>query len=137
LLYCNYHNLPMRQHKRPLSLLIIGIISLLTLAALVYYFPPNNNLTFPDTLVTIPFSLAKFIQIPPTIIFFVLLAIFLFSIGSFSFKSKAHGILIAGMVVIYLLFRLNHLTHPFFLILLLALFFTLEMLVSSKNNHKL
>ena len=126
----------MRSRKRPLALLFIGIFSLLTLACLLYFFSPFANLTLPDTIAGVPFSINKFVQIPPLLVFFLLVSIFLFSISSYIFKSKTHGVLIAGFVDIYLLFRLNHLTHPFFLFLLLALFFTLEMLVSSKNKHK-
>src|SRR6266568_3929289 len=113
----------MRSRRRPLSLLIIGVISLLTLASLIYFFPPNSSLT-----------LDKFTQISPLILFFVLVTIVLFSIGSYLLNSKKKGILIAGFVIIFLLFRLTHLTHPFFLILLLALFFSLEMFVSSRGN---
>ena len=126
----------MRHQKRPLSLLIIGIISLVTLAYLIYFFPPNSNLTFPKIITTLPISLENYLQIPPLILFFLLTAIFFFSIGSYIFKSKAHGILIAGLVIVYLLFRLYHLTHPFFLILLLALFLVLELFVSSRGNSK-
>lgn len=123
----------MRHRRRPLSLLFIGIICLILLACLIYYFAPNTNLSFPENYVSIPFSLNRLIQIPPLSVFFILVAISFFSLGTYSFKSKAHGILIAGLFVTYLLFRLNNLTNPFFLILLLALFFTLEMLVSSRR----
>src|SRR5271170_3745249 len=102
----------MRSRRRPLSLLIIGIISLLTLALLIYFFSPNANLIFPQTMVKFPLSLDKYAQVPPIILFFILIAIFFFSLGSYIFKSKAHGVLIAGLVVTYLLFRLNNLTHP-------------------------
>lgn len=125
----------MRHRKRPLSLLFISIISCITLCCMIYFFSPNTNLTFPQTGVTIP-SLDKYIQIPPLFLFFTLITIFLYSTGTFLLKSKAHGILIAGLVVTFLLFRLSHLTHPFFLILLLALFFSLEMFVSSRGNTK-
>jgi hypothetical protein len=126
----------MRHQKRPISLLIIGIVSLLTLGSLIYFFPPNTNLSFPQTLTNFPLSLDKYVQIPPVILFFILTAIFFFSMGTYSMKSKAHGVLIAGLVVTYFIFRLTHLTHPFFLILLLALFFSLEMFVSSRGNAK-
>jgi len=126
----------MRHHQRPLVLLITAIISFLALCCFVYFVSPTKEITLPGSLTDLPFSFDRFLHIPPISIFFVLIALFLFSAGSYLLKSKAHGILIAGFVVIYLLFRLNHLTHPFFLILLLALFFVLELLVSSKNNAK-
>jgi len=126
----------MRHHKRPLPLLIIGIISLGTLAALIYFFSPNTTLTFQQTLTNFPLIFDKYLQIPPIYLFFILIGIFLFSMGTYIFRSKAHGILIAALVITYLLFRLNRLTHPFFLILLLALFFVLELFVSSRGNSK-
>lgn len=124
----------MRHRKRPLSLLFIGIICFVLLGCLIYFFSPNANLALSQNYVSIPFSLDKYIQIPPLFIFFVLVAISFFSLGTYIFKSRAHGFLIAGLIVTYFIFRLNNLTNPFFLILLLALFFTLEMLVSSRNN---
>ncbi len=126
----------MRHRTRPYSLLLISLVSLFTLASLIYFFAPNASLTFPQSVQNLPFSLDNYLQFPPILLFFVLIAIFFFSMGTFIFKSKAHGILIAGLVVTYLLFRLFHLTHPFFLILLLALFFTLELFVSSRGNAK-
>jgi len=127
----------MRHYKRTLVLLFIGIISLIALACLIYFLPPTMTFSSAPIFPNLPFSFEKFIQMPPLIIFFLLVAIFFFSIGTYIFKSKTHGLLIAGTVITYLLFRINHLTNPFFLILLLALFFTLEMLVSNSGNSKL
>ena len=124
----------MRHRKRPLSLLIIGILSFITLASFVYFFSPDTIITFPGMVAYLPLSLVQYIRIPPFSIFFLLLAIFLFSIGSYLFKNKIHGILIAVFVVTYLIFRLNHLTNLFFLFLLLALFVTLELFVSNKRE---
>ncbi len=123
----------MRHQKRPLLLLIIGIFSLLALAGLIYFFPPDTAFTLSQILPNLSFPLEKFIQVSIIILFFLLLAIFLFSLCSYAFKSKAHGVLIASFFVIYFLFRLNHLTNPFFLILLIALFVTLELFVSNKK----
>jgi hypothetical protein len=126
----------MRYRKRPLPLLIIGILSLTALFYLIYFFSPDINITFPAVALVLPGSISKYINIPPVDVFFILLTIFLFSLGSYVFKSIKHGILIAGFAVTYLIFRLNHLTNPFFLVLLLALFFVLELFVSSRNGTK-
>lgn len=126
----------MRSRKRPLILLLIGIISFVALACLIYFFPPNITISISAVLSNLPPILTQFIKIPTLLLFFLVLTIFLFSLGTYIFKSKTHGVLIAGLVIIYLIFRLNQLTHPFFLIMLLALFFTLEMLVSSRGNSK-
>src|SRR5476651_2004601 len=128
--------IPMRQKKTHLLLPSLAIISLLALASLIYFLPPNLILSLPQNMTDLSFGLNKYIEISPFIIFFILVTLFLFSAGTYLFKKKAHGILITGLVVIYLIFRLSHLTHPFFLIILLALFFTLEMFVSSRGNLK-
>jgi hypothetical protein len=120
-----------RTRTRPLSLLIVGTISLVTLASLIYFFPPNTNLMLPQMPETS--SLNKYLLLPPVILFFILTAITFFCLGSYIVKSKAHGILLTGFVITYLLFRLNHLNHPFFLIVLLALFLVLELFVSSRK----
>jgi len=126
----------MRHRQRPLVLLITAIVSFIALCCFVYFIAPDTNISLQGELTGLPFSLDRFLSVPPLSIFFVLLAIFLFSAGSYILKSKMHGVLISSFVGIYLLFRLNHLTHPFFLILLLALFFVLELFISSKNNSK-
>jgi hypothetical protein len=124
----------MRTRRRSLSLLIIGILSFLVLIGLLYFFSPTATITISDILSNVPAILNTYVKIPTMALFFVLLAVFLFSIISFIFKSKIHGVLAAAFVTIYLLFRLNHLTHPFFLILLLALFVTLELFASNRKD---
>ena len=125
----------MRQHKRrPLLLLFIGIISCIGLCALIYFSTPTAIFTFTRLSAQLPISVNKFMIIPSMPLFFVLLWLFLFGTGAFIFKSKIHGILIATFVIIYLIFRLNRLTNLFFLLLLLALFVTLELFISNKNK---
>lgn len=124
----------MRTRKRPLLLLFVGILSFIGLGSLIYFVSPDVTLSVPQTWANLPTVFVSFVHIPILIAFFSLLALFLFSVTTYIFKSKKHGILLAIFVTTYLLFRLNHLTHPFFLILLLALFFTLEMLLSGKET---
>lgn len=109
------------RRRRPLLYLIFGLLFLLLFCGLVYYYPPTAELTF------IGYS------IPLIPLFIVILSGSLFCLGTFAFKNKAHGVLIASFVVIYLLFRLNNLTHPFFFILLFALFLSLELFVSYRK----
>ncbi len=109
------------KRKRSILFLVIGLISLFSLGFLVYAIDPN----FQINILTL--------SIPMLPIFMILLFATLFFLGSFAFKSKTHGVLIGVFVIIYLLFRLNHLTHPFFLILLFALFLTLELFVSYRR----
>jgi hypothetical protein len=51
-------------------------------------------------------------------------------------KSKKHGLFLGFFVVLYLIFRLNNLTHPLFLILLIALFLVVEFLFAQHNNKE-
>lgn len=124
----------MRYHKRPLPLLFIGIASFIVLACLIYFFSPSVSFGAAQILPTISFPLEKFFQIPILVIFFIVLALFIFSLCSYGFNSKIHGGLITGFVIIYLIFRLTHLTNLFFLILLLALFITLELFFSNRRE---
>ncbi|MBA3723552.1 MAG: hypothetical protein H0W89_01510 [Candidatus Levybacteria bacterium] len=111
----------MRGFKKKLLFLLLSIVSGLLLGGLVYFYPPDAVFSF------------SFIQISYLSIFFFLLALWLFATGTFVFKSKFHGLFITLFVVIYLIFRLNNLTHPFFLILLSALFLTLELFISHRK----
>ena len=72
--------------------------------------------------------------IPTYSVLLLFLFFFLFFTGTFIFKTKRHGILLGFFAVTYLLFRINNLTHPFFFILLLALFFMIELLISYKKD---
>jgi len=125
----------MKRNRRPLLLLLTAIVSLCLFAIFVLLFSPNMML-LPLSLVSgvLPFHTNGLLQIPSLLIFFLLLGVFLFSFGSYLFKSKKHGVLIAGFVLIYLLFRLKGLTHPLFLFLLAALFLTLELMVANRRD---
>ena len=112
----------MNRSKRHPLLLVISLVSLTALALLVNLFPPNWS------LVVGHWSLATLS------LFFPLFFLFIFSSIAYLFKSKVHGNLIASFTIIYLIFRLNNLTHPFFLVLLLLLLVTLELLVSYKSK---
>jgi len=99
-----------------LSIIFTGLFIIV-----VMYFSPKSNITLMNV---------RFSSLIPFLFF---LFCMLFSWITLITKSKAHGILIACFFVIYLLFRLNRLTDPFFLILLLALFVTLELFISNKR----
>lgn len=112
----------MRRKKRTWKFLIISILSFLTLIALITSFSPYQSLSL------------KFASISIVNIFYIVLALFLFSLSTFILKSKKHGILISIFVVTYFIFRASNLTHPFFFLLLMALFLTLELLFTSKRE---
>lgn len=102
--------------------LFLSCIFLASFILLIFYFSP----TWYFPLLTI--------RITGIIFFFILLFLTLFSLVAFIFKSKIHGVLVGTFVIIYLIFRLNHLTSPFFVIMLLALFVTLELFASNKRD---
>ncbi|GIW61345.1 MAG: hypothetical protein KatS3mg089_0197 [Patescibacteria group bacterium] len=113
----------MRRKRRTWKFLILSILSFIALLIIITTLSPYQN-----------FSI-KFASIPVVIIFYMLLALFIFSFFAFLLKSRKHGILLSIFTVIYFVFRANNLTHPFFFLLLLALFLTLELLFTSKREQ--
>jgi len=105
----------MHKRKRKLWLLLLAILSLVGFIYLLLSFSPSFNLQ------VLSFNL------PVIYLFFAALFLFLFSFFAFILASKRRGLFIGLFVVIYLLLRMNHLTHPFFLIMLLVLFGCLEL----------
>jgi hypothetical protein len=104
------------------------IIFLISTISLIFYFPPTFQL--------------QLHQFRISIITFFLLSLFLLVYFTWVFilKSRKHGLFLALFVVTYLVFRLNNLTEPLFLFLLIALYLTLEFLLSDftrKRREKL
>lgn len=111
----------MQRRGRPYLLLFLGALSLTSLVFLLLNFSPESQ------------PMVYSVQIPLIPMFLILVFTTLYFLGAFTFKSKAHGFLIASFALVYLVFRLNNLTHPFFFILLFALFLTLELFVSYRK----
>lgn len=109
------------KRKRSWKLLVLALFSGSLFVLFLYFVPPERVYSF---------STLQFSVIP---LFYVLLFTFLFAAVSFAFKSKIHGILAALLTVTYLVFRQNSLTHPFFALLLLALFLVLELLFTYRK----
>jgi hypothetical protein len=107
--------------KRSWKLLLLSIVSGIGAALLIYFVSPTSNYTI------------AWLQLTAVPLFFCLLFLFVYSLISYLFKSKVHGVLTALISVTYLLFRENSLTHPFFGLLLLALFFVLELLFTYRK----
>lgn len=110
-----------RTRKRSWKLLFVSMLAFVGLVYLIWGVDPEQ------TVLVLSYPLSIF----P--LFFISLFLFLFGITSFLFKSKVHGILIAMIIVAYLLFRQNDLTHPFFAILLLALLLVLELMFTYRK----
>lgn len=113
----------MRRKKRQFFFLVLTILSLIATLLVIFFLSPNHNLALG------PLTLS------PLIIFFIPLGIFFFSLPTFVLKSPKHGILLSLFVISYLIFRLTGLTHPIFLVLLIGLFLTLELLFSNRQPN--
>lgn len=106
-----------KQPKKSISLLLLSILSFLALCYVLFAFPPGGS-----------FSIL-FLHISYLLVFFVLFFISLYGLVAFFLKNALQGVTIAGFVVCFLLFRLFHLNSPFFVILLVVLFFCIEGIV--------
>ncbi len=111
-------------HRRNLSLkyLIYNLFFFSTTTGLIIYFPPTYQISI------------MHIKLPVMIPFFIVFFLLLYCLGILFLRRKKHGLIIASFVVSYLLFRLNNLTHPLFLFLLLALFLVAEFLFTQHDN---
>lgn len=113
--------------KKNILLLITSILLLICLTFLIFTFPPTYQF---------PISIANLHEnVSILYLFFILLCSFLFCFITFLFKSIVHGILIAIFITLYLIFRLNGLTDPFFLILLAAICLTLELAFAQSKRR--
>jgi len=112
----------MRRKKRSAKYLILSLIFLAISIYIILFFPPTHQ-----------FQIFNF-KFPISDIFLLIFFVFSFSISNFFLKNRAQGLLIGFFVLSFLIFRLNNLTHPFFLILLIALFLTLELLLISRKQ---
>ena len=121
----------MRRKKRSLKFLALSLLSFIFLLYIIVYTPPS----FKFTIFPAERNLASQdnFQIPILIPFFTLLFIFVYSIIAFMFKSSIHGVLAGLFVVLYLVLRMKDLTHPFFLVLLFAIFLTLDIFFSKRS----
>lgn len=115
----------MNRRKRPFLLLVLSLLSLAGLLYLIITFPPSAQFSLPLE------ALAKWgitnYKLPITLVFFLLLFTFLLSLISYLLRSPRRAALIGILIITYLIFRMLHLNSPYFLLLLIALFITLEL----------
>ena len=118
-------------HKRNLSLKLLPrrrrsilfiLLFFVSTCFLIFYFPPNYQMSIQQYSFSILY------------LFFASLFLFLFFTGVFVLRSKKHGFFIGLFAVSYLLLRMNNLTHPLFLFLLLALFLVTEFLFARPKD---
>ena len=109
-------------NRRISPLFPISLVTIVLLIVFVISVPPTWSLTIP------------FLSIPA--IFFLLFLAFLlcFALGTLAFTSRFHGFLLASCVVGLLILRMNGFKHPMYVVLIVALFITLEFFFSSSNK---
>jgi hypothetical protein len=111
-------------NRRISPLFPISFITLLLLLLLLIFVPPSAQVTLPFVALT-------------AVVFFLLLVFLLcFAIGTLAFTSRFHGFLLASCVLAALLLRLSGLKHPLFIVLVIALFITLEFFFSQSTSKK-
>ena len=111
----------MRQRKKLWHLPIISIVSFLALIYVVFGFAPDDYILLNNF---------QFTVLPVGVL---LLFVFLWSLVRFIFADKIQGLLVALLPTIYLILRLNKLTQPFFLVMLVLIFVGLELLIYRKK----
>lgn len=110
------------RNKRPVALLLLSILTLCVILFVFFFIPP----TYVVELIGIRINILFF--------FLPLLFIFTYSLLSYLFQKKTHGILAGIFLVAYILLRLGGFTHPLFLLILLALLLILELLFSQRQT---
>jgi len=112
-----------RFSRKDVGYLVLGILSLVLCISIIVIISPSTVVNIGS------------LRIP--IVTLVLLAIFIFffSFATFFLHNKKHGLLLGTFILVFLLFRIFDFVHPLFLFLLIALFLSLELLLSS-GQHK-
>src|SRR3989338_2846343 len=111
----------MRRKKRPLLLFILGLLFLVGLISLIFFFDP----TYQFRIYNLEFRI--------TILFFIFLFLAVSSLFSYLFKNIRRGVFIGLFTASYLIFRLNNLNQIFFLTVLLAIFITFELIFTRQK----
>lgn len=121
----------MRRRKRPILLLILGFLLFGSLAYIIINFDPMSKFSiFPAKQDLAPRDNFQFPILP---IFFIVVFLSTFSLSAFLLNNSRRGLFMALFIVANLLLRLFNITHPFFPILLIALFFVLDLLFSNRK----
>lgn len=98
-----------KKHARKI-LLLTTLISLAGVAWIIFTLPPATS--YDLGMLSLSILLA----------FFPLLFIFIFGLITLIFKRPVFGILVGILFIVLMIFRLNGLTHPFFILLILGIF---------------
>ena len=115
----------MNRRKKPFWLLVISLLSLGGLIYLVFFNPPSYQLPLPLEALA-RWEITNY-KLPITVVFFLLLFTFLLSLITYLSRNARRGATIGLLIIVYLIFRMLHLNSPYFLLLLIALFISLEL----------
>lgn len=115
----------MNRRKRPFWLLVISLLSFAGLLYLIFFLPPSKQFSLPLGAKAL-WGIPNF-QFPILIIFFSLLFFCLLFLTTYLFRNTRRGTTIGVLIVVYLIFRMLHLNSLYFLLLLIALFISLEL----------
>ena len=111
----------MKRSGRRISFIILSVLFFLSLIYFVIFLPPNFQ-----------FNL-KGVNISVLLPFFASLFLTLYFLFAFIFNKNKQGLLFGLLAVSYLFLRLNGFTHLLFLILLLILFISFELLIYKRK----
>ena len=112
---------PIARKRHNYLYLLFAILLAIITAYLFVNFPPYHK-----------FQIAN-LGIPILPIFFTLLGLLIFSLSTFIFIQKNHGVIITLVALVYLLMRAIGLTHWIFLVLVLGLLIALELFIIKKK----
>ncbi|MBI4096363.1 MAG: hypothetical protein HY425_01465 [Candidatus Levybacteria bacterium] len=115
----------MNRRKRPFWLLVTSLLSLAGIIFLINFYSPSAQFSLPlgalakGGIFNFQFSILS--------VFFLLFFTFLLSLITYLLRSSRRAFLIGFLTIIYLIFRMLNLNSPYFLLLLIALFVSLEL----------
>ncbi len=119
---------PIARKRHNYAYLLASILLSILISYLFVNFSPYHKFQVP----ALPAGGSN-ISIPILPIFFTLLGILIFSISTFLFIQKQHGVVLTLTILGYLLMRLIGLTHWIFLILVIGLLITVELFIIKKK----
>jgi len=112
---------PIARKRHNFFFLLLGVLFAISTVYIFLTFPPDYNLQLSN------------VAIPIFPVFIISFLLFLFSLITFIFIQKIHGILVSLFIFFYFLLRLFGLTHWIFAVLLFALFVTLEFFIRKQK----
>ncbi len=116
---------PIARKRHNYVYFLLSILAAIVTGYIFFNFPPDYNIDLSQYNITF--------QIPITPVFFLSFYLFVFSFITFILIKKIQGILFVVFILGYIGMRQIGLTHWIFLVLLLALFITIELFLFKKK----